>query len=77
VSDFGTLVAEMETVAVAKAEQRYLDPVRNVVPLTGHDIEILKADLGYTRCAVCRIWFGPLEEQCPRCEIPRHRRDGW
>jgi hypothetical protein len=51
--------------------------VRNVVPLTGQDIEILKADLGYTRCAVCRIWFGPLEEQCPRCEIPRHRRDGW
>jgi uncharacterized paraquat-inducible protein A len=76
-SDFGALVAELETVAIAKAEQRYLDPVRNVVPLTGQDIEILKADLGYTRCAVCRLWFGPLEEQCPRCEIPCHRRDGW
>jgi hypothetical protein len=69
-SDFGSLIDELETVALASREQRY--PIDNVVPPSGLDIELLRTDLGYVRCAVDRTWFGPLEPGCPRCGVPRH-----
>jgi hypothetical protein len=72
--DFGSLIEELETVALAQREQRY--PVANVGPATVSDVDGLRELLGFVRCAVCRIWIGPNDERCPRCEVPVHRKGG-
>jgi hypothetical protein len=76
VSDFGSLIEELETVALASREQRYPDPLRNVVPASGNEVDGLRELLGFVRCAVCRIWIAPEDERCPRCEVPVHRKGG-
>jgi hypothetical protein len=71
-SDFGSLIEELETVALASREERY--PIDNVGPATVSDTDGLRELLGFVRCAVCRIWIGPNDERCPRCEVPVHRK---
>jgi hypothetical protein len=69
-SDFGSLIEELETVALAQREQRY--PIANVGPAAVSDVDGLRELLGFIRCAVCRTWFALEDERCPRCEVPRH-----
>jgi hypothetical protein len=57
VSDFGSLIDELETVALAQREQRYA--VDNVAPATVSDTDGLRELLGFVRCAVCRIVVRP------------------
>jgi hypothetical protein len=49
-SDFGSLIEELETVALAQREQRY--PIANVGPATVSDVDGLRELLGFVRCAV-------------------------
>jgi uncharacterized paraquat-inducible protein A len=75
-SDFGSLIDELETVALASREQRY--PIANVGPATvsGNEVDGLRELLGFVRCETCRIWIAPEDDRCPRCEVPVHRKGG-
>jgi hypothetical protein len=73
-SDFGSLIEELETVALASREQRY--PIANVGPATVSDTDGLRELLGFVRCETCRIWIAPEDERCPRCEVLVHRKGG-
>jgi hypothetical protein len=71
-SDFGALIEELETVALASREQRY--PLANVGPATVSDVDGLRELLGFVRCAVDRVWIGPGETECHVCGVPVRTR---